>query len=162
MRLLDLAGDLDALADPRGRLREPIGAGPEQVGLCAHRTATILVAMPFPALNANAVITCVHMGKVTVIPKLPTVTIGGAPALRLTDVIGSPIVCPVPPSPGSKPCLTVVAPPPLWASKTVMVGNLPLLMQMPAPSGTTDGVPPVPNAGLMCTFSGAPTVMIGS
>ena len=118
--------------------------------------------MPFPALNANAVITCVHMGKVTVIPKLPTVTIGGAPALRLTDVIGSIIACPVPPSPGSKPCLTVVAPPPLWASKTVMVGNLPLLMQMPAPSGTTDGVPPVPNAGLMCTFSGAPTVMVGS
>jgi uncharacterized Zn-binding protein involved in type VI secretion len=118
--------------------------------------------MPFPAVNANAVIQCTHMGKVTVIPKLPTVTIGGAPALRLTDLMGSPIVCPVPPSPGSKPCLTVVAPPQLWASKTVMVGGLPLLMQLPGPSGTTDGVPPIPMAGLICSFSGAPTVMVGS
>ena len=118
--------------------------------------------MPFPALNANAVLQCTHMGKVTVIPKLPTVTIGGAPALRLTDVIGSLVACPVPPSPSSKPCITVVAPPQLWASKTVMVGGLPLLMQLPGPSGTTDGVPPIPMAGLICSFSGAPTVTVGS
>jgi len=118
--------------------------------------------MPFPALNCNAVIMCTHGGKVNLIPKSPTVTIGGAPALRLTDVMGSPIVCTVPPTPASKPCLTVVAPPQLWASKTVTVGGLPLLMQMPGPSGTTDGVPPIPMAGLMCAFSGAPTVMIGS
>jgi hypothetical protein len=52
--------------------------------------------MPFPALNANAVIQCTHGAKVTVIPKLPTVTIGGAPALPLTDVIGSPILCAAP------------------------------------------------------------------
>jgi hypothetical protein len=118
--------------------------------------------VPFPALNGNAVIQCTHMGKVTVIPKQFQVTIGGAPALRLTDPMGAVIACPVPPSPGSKPCMTVVAPPQLWASKTVTVGGLPLLMQMPGPSGTTDGVPPVPMAGLICTFSGAPTVMIGS
>lgn len=119
--------------------------------------------MPFPALNANAVIQCTHGGKVTVIPKQFQVTIGGAPALRLTDVLGSPIApCPVVPSPSSKPCLTVVAPPQLWASKTVTVGGMPLLMQMPGPSGTTDGVPPLPMVGLMCSFAGAATVMIGS
>lgn len=118
--------------------------------------------MPFPALNCNAVVQCTHGGKVTIIPKLPTVTIGGAPALRLTDLMGSPIICPVPPTPASKPCLVVAAPPQMWASKTVTVGKLPLLMQMPAPSGTTDGVPPLPMVGLMCSFSGAPTVMIGS
>ena len=118
--------------------------------------------MPFPALNANAVISCTHMGKVTVIPKQFQVTIGGAPALRLTDLMGSVIACPVPPSPSSKPCLTVVAPPQVWASKTVTVGGMPLLMQMPGPSGTTDGVPPLPMAGLVCMSPGAPTVMIGS
>ena len=118
--------------------------------------------MPFPALNAKAVIQCTHMGKVTVIPKLPTVTMGGAPALRLTDVVGSLVACGVPPSPGSKPCTSVVAPPLLWASKTVTVGGLPLLMQAPPPSGTTDGVPPLPDKGLVCMFSGAPTVTVGS
>jgi hypothetical protein len=118
--------------------------------------------MPFPALNANAVIQCTHMGKVTVIPKQFQVTIGGAPALRLTDLVGSVIACTVPPSPSSKPCLTVVAPPQVWASKTVTVGGMPLLMQMPGPSGTTDGVPPLPMAGLLCMSPGAPTVMIGS
>jgi hypothetical protein len=118
--------------------------------------------MPFPAINSSAVITCTHMGKVNVIPKQFTVTIGGSPALRLTDVLGSPIVCAVPPTPSSKPCTSVVAPPQLWASKTVTVGGMPLLMQMPGPNGTTDGVPPIPMAGLICAFSGAPTVMIGS
>jgi hypothetical protein len=118
--------------------------------------------VPFPAINANAVLTCTHMGKVTVIPKQMQVTIGGAPALRLTDLMGSVVACMVPPSPSSKPCTSVVAPPQLWASKTVTVGGMPLLMQMPGPSGTTDGVPPLPMAGLMCTFSGAPTVTVGS
>jgi hypothetical protein len=120
--------------------------------------------MPFPALNANAVIQCTHMGKVTVIPKQMQVTIGGAPALRLTDVMGAVIAgCANVPTPaGTKPCLTVVAPAQLWASKTVTVGGMPLLMQMPGPTGTTDGVPPLPMIGLMCSFSGAPTVTIGS
>jgi hypothetical protein len=118
--------------------------------------------MPFPALNSSAVITCTHGGKVTAIPKQMQVTMGGSPALRLTDLMGSPIICTVPPTPSTKPCLTVVAPPQIWASKTVTVGGLPLLMQMPGPSGTTDGVPPVPMAGLICAFAGAPTVMIGS
>jgi len=123
----------------------------------------ILVAtMAFPAINGNAVITCTHMGKVTVIPKQFQVTIGGAPAIRLSDVVGSLVACAVPPSPSSKPCTSVVAPPPLWASKTVTVGGMPLLMQNPIPSGTTDGVPPLPDKGLMCTFGGAPTVLIGS
>jgi hypothetical protein len=156
-------GSPPAAARRRNSFENPTGVGGVKTRLSPRPRSRILVpTMPFPALNANAVITCTHMGKVTVIPKLPTVTIGGAPALRLTDLLGSLIACAVPPSPSSKPCLTVVAPPPLWASKTVTVGGLPLLIQNPIPSGTTDGVPPLPDKGLMCSFSGAPTVLIGS
>jgi hypothetical protein len=97
-----------------------------------------------------------HGGKVTVAPKQTTVLIGGAPALRLTDLPTSPIVCPMPPSPGSKPCTMVGVPPATWAVNTVLVGGVPLLSQMPGPSGLTDGVPPVP---IMCTFAGQATVM---
>ena len=118
--------------------------------------------MPFPILNTNAIVTCVHGGKVQLIPKLPTVTIGGAPVLRLGDVMTSPISgpppCPVVPSPGSKPCTLVAVDPATWVQPTVIVGGQPVLVQKPGPSGTTDGVPPVPNAGLMCTFAGQATV----
>jgi hypothetical protein len=120
--------------------------------------------MPFPALNGSAVIQCFpppHGGKVTVIPKQFQVTIGGQPALRLADIPGSVVAgCPVVPTPaGTKPCTSVVAPPAAWASKTVMVGGQPLLMQMPAPSPATDSVPP---GTIMCTFAGQATVMVGS
>jgi hypothetical protein len=96
---------------------------------------------------------------VTVVPRQVQVTIGGSPALRLADIPGSVVAgCPVA-SPSTKPCTSVVAPPAAWASKTVMVGGQPLLMQMPAPSPATDGVPP---ATIMCTFAGQTTVMVGS
>lgn len=118
--------------------------------------------MPFPILNTNAVVTCTHGGKVQLIPKLPTVTIGGAPVLRLGDLALSPVAgpppCPVVPSPGSKPCTMVAADPVNWAQPTVLVGGQPVLVQKGPPGGTTDGVPPVPMAGLMCAFAGQATV----
>jgi hypothetical protein len=120
------------------------------------RLRGILGVVPFPALNASAVIQCAHGGKVNVVPKQTTVLIGGSPALRLTDVPTSPIVCAVPPSPSSKPCTMVAVPPASWAVSTVLVGGVPLLSQMPGPSGLTDGVPPGP---IMCTFAGQATVM---
>ena len=116
--------------------------------------------MPFPALNSSAKIACLHQGQVTLIPKQMQVTIGGSPALRLMDVPGSLIAgCAFPPSPSTKPCTTAVAPPAPWASKTVIVGGQPLLIQMPGPSPLTDGLPP---ATIMCMFAGQTTVMIGS
>jgi uncharacterized Zn-binding protein involved in type VI secretion len=114
---------------------------------------------PGQIINASAVVQCVHGGMVTLIPKQPKVLIGGSPALTLGDIMGSPILCPVPPSPGSKPCTAVVADPMMWASSKVLIGGKPALVQAPAPSGTTDGVPPVPMAGLMCTFAGQTVVM---
>jgi uncharacterized Zn-binding protein involved in type VI secretion len=122
-----------------------------------------LNAVPFPILNTNAIVTCVHGGKVMLIPKLPTVTIGGAPVLRLGDLRLSPTTgpppCPVAPSPGSKPCTMVVDDPIAWAQPTVLVGGQPVLVQKGPPGGTTDGVPPAPMMGLMCTFAGQATVM---
>jgi hypothetical protein len=114
--------------------------------------------VPFPILNANAVIQCVHMGKVTVIPKQMTVTIGGSPALCLGDIMGSIVACAVPPSPSSKPCTSVVADPINWAQPNVLIGGKPALVMKGPPGGTTDGVPPVPMAGLLCTFAGQATV----
>jgi hypothetical protein len=53
VRLLDLAGDVDALVDPGVRLAQPFRPCPEQVGLCRGDPATILVPMLFPAPNAS-------------------------------------------------------------------------------------------------------------
>ena len=113
--------------------------------------------MPFPVINSSAVVQCIHGGMVQLVPKQPLVMAGGSPAMRVMDFIGSPIVgCPVPPSPGSKPCLVVVAPPATWASMIVKVQGMPAAVQVPGPSGVTDGVPP---GMIMCTFAGQATVM---
>ena len=115
--------------------------------------------MPFPILTSNAVVQCVHGGVVTLSPKQTSVQIDGGFVMRVGDLVGSPIACPVPPSLGSKPCTLVVADPVNWASPTVTVLGQPVLVQMPAPGGTTDGVPPVPLAGLMCSFAGQTKVV---
>lgn len=100
---------------------------------------------------------CIHGGKVEVIPKQFTVLVGGAPALRVGDVMGSPIVgCPVPPTPATKPCTTVVSEipiPAVGASMTAMAGGQPLLLE--GLSGVTDGVPP---GTIMVDFAGQTTV----
>jgi hypothetical protein len=85
-----------------------------------------------------------HGGQVMLIPKQTTVLVGGAPALRLGDVMGSPIVgCPVPPTPATKPCTTVVEEVPIpdvGVSLTASAGGKPLLLE--GLLGVTDGVPP--------------------
>ena len=123
--------------------------------------ATILVPMPFPALNANAVIQCPHMGKVNVIPKLPTVTIGGAPALRLTDLMGSPIhLC------GAAVAVLQAVHHRRRAAASVGIedrdGRRAAAAYADARAERHDGRRPAVEAGLICSFSGAPTVMVGS
>jgi hypothetical protein len=100
-----------------------------------------------PICNANAVITCPHQaGMVKAIPKQMVVNVGGAPALTIADVAGSPIVgCPNLPTPGTPafvPCLTVVAPAVMGSTK-VMIGGIPALLANSMM--TTNCVVPVPN-----------------
>ena len=52
---------------------------------------------------------CVHGGKVMLVPK-QTIVIAGGAVLCEGDLVGAPIVgCAQPPSPGTKPCTTVVS-----------------------------------------------------
>jgi hypothetical protein len=96
-----------------------------------------------PIVTAAATVTCLHGGQVTLIPKQTKVLIKGSPVLCEPDLVGSPIVgCPVPPSPGSKPCLVVtsVIPGPTSTSLKVKVGGRPAYIA--TLTGLTDGVPP--------------------
>jgi hypothetical protein len=94
-----------------------------------------------PIVTSNAVITCVHGGQVTLIPKQTQVTIQGGAILCEPDLMGAPIVgCPVPPTPSTKPCLMVVSTLPGSTSLKVMVGGRPVYVA--TLSGMTDGVPP--------------------
>ena len=114
--------------------------------------------MPFPVLNSNAVIMCIHGGKVTVIPKQFTVQVGGAPAICVGDLMGSPIAgCAQVPTPaGTAPCLVVAMDPMPWASKKMMVGGKPVLTQMPGPGGLTSGNPP---GMIICSYAGQTAVV---
>jgi hypothetical protein len=100
---------------------------------------------------------CIHGGQVTLIPKQTSVVVGGAPALRVGDVMGSPIVgCALVPSPATKPCLTVVSEIPIpgvGASLTATAGGQPLLLE--GLTGVTDSVPP---GTIMVAFAGQTTV----
>ncbi len=92
-------------------------------------------------VNSNAKIICAHGGQVTLIPKQTTVQVGGAPVMRETDIMGSPIVgCAQPPSVATKPCTTVVSILPGGSAPTVSAGGMPVHVQNL--SGMTDGVPP--------------------
>jgi hypothetical protein len=94
-----------------------------------------------PLLTSDAVILCIHGGKVTPIPSQAKVLIGGAPVLVVTDLIGAPIAgCTLPPTPASKPCTTVVSVLPGSWSPKVLVGGRPALVA--TATGLTDGVPP--------------------
>jgi hypothetical protein len=94
-----------------------------------------------PLLNANAVIMCSHGGRVTPIPTQQKVLAGGAPVLCVPDLVGAPIAgCPVPPTPATKPCTTLVAPlPGSWSMKVLVGGRPAYTATLP---GLTDGVPP--------------------
>jgi hypothetical protein len=94
-----------------------------------------------PIVTAAATITCIHGGQVTLTPKQTQVLIQGSPVLCEPDLVGSPIAgCPVPASPGSKPCLVVVSTLPGASSLKVKVGGRPAYVS--TLSGVTDGVPP--------------------
>ena len=116
-----------------------------------------------PLVNISAQITCCHAGPVVLLPKQTTVMVGGAPALRVTDVAGNPTTCPVPPSPASKPCTTstMIPTPGANASTKVMIGGVPALLGNPTVPGITDGAP-VPCPTLMVTFPGQVQVIATS
>lgn len=109
-----------------------------------------------PICNVNAVITCPHQGGVAKpIPKQFKVNVGGAPALRITDMPGTPILpgcpnLPTPATPAFVPCASIIAPavPP---STKVMIGGQPALLA--TATMTTNCVVPVPN-GAMVKFPG--------
>ncbi len=92
-------------------------------------------------LTTGASIVCIHGGRVTLTPRQATVTVQGAPVLRETDILGAPIIgCAQPPSPGTKPCTSVVSVLPGGSAPTVSAGGLPV--HLDTLSGITDGVPP--------------------
>jgi len=94
-----------------------------------------------PIVTSSATILCAHGGQVTLIPKQMQVLAGGAPVLCEPDLVGSPIIgCAQPPSPGTKPCTTVVSTLPGSTSLKVMAGGRPAYTA--ALTGLTDGVPP--------------------
>jgi hypothetical protein len=109
-------------------------------------------------VNIAAEIMCVHGGKVMLIPKQTTLLVGGAPALRATDLIGAPIVgCALPPSPVTVPCTAVVSEIPIpgvGVSATATNEELPLMLQ--GITGITDSVPP---GTFLCASAGQETVL---
>ena len=108
--------------------------------------------MPF-ILTTNAVITCVHGGHVTVVPGQTEESIQGGFVLRVSDLLGAPIIgCPQA-GPGIKPCTTVLAANPgSWASTVLVAGEPALLDTFTA---ATDGVPP----GIAAVESAGQTVV---
>ncbi|MGZ4231849.1 MAG: hypothetical protein ACXVVQ_10525 [Solirubrobacteraceae bacterium] len=94
-----------------------------------------------PIVTSNASIMCMHGGQVTLIPKQTRVVIQGGAVLCEGDLIGAPIVgCAQAPSPGTKPCTTVVSTLPGSTSLKVLVGGRPA--HVATLQGITDGVPP--------------------
>lgn len=92
-------------------------------------------------VTTNATIMCAHGGRVTLVPRQPTVTIQGGAVLRETDLIGAPIVgCAQPPTVSSKPCTLVASVMPGGSSATVSAAGMPVHTQVL--TGMTDGVPP--------------------
>lgn len=92
-------------------------------------------------LNTEATLMCPHGGRVTLIPRQFSVLAGGAPVLRLTDLIGAPIIgCAQPPTPATVPCTAVLSPLPGSTSLTVTVEGVPVLIQ--TTTALTNGVPP--------------------
>jgi hypothetical protein len=96
-----------------------------------------------PIVTSNAQIMCAHGGQVKVMPRQTVAQISGGMILCEGDLMGAPILgCPVPPSPGSKPCTTVVSTLPGSTSLKVNVQGRPV--HVASLSGLTDGVPPAP------------------
>jgi hypothetical protein len=113
-----------------------------------------------PIVNASADIACCHQGKVTVLPKQQKVRIGGALAICAGDISGSPCLCPVPPTPATKPCTTATVFPAPGASVStkVFVQGKPVMLGNPTLPGLTDSAP-VPCPTLMVRFPGQVAVI---
>ncbi len=92
-------------------------------------------------VTSNAVITCVHGGRVTLTPKQTQVMIQGGAVLCEPDLVGAPVVgCAQPPSPGTKPCTTVISTLPGSTSMMATIAGRPVYLA--TLSGMTDGIPP--------------------
>jgi hypothetical protein len=114
--------------------------------------------VPAPVLNAEAKLICAHGGQVIVIPKQVTVLAGGAPVLRVGDLVGSPILgCTLPPTPVTSPCINIVTEipiPEVGMSPLVMAAGEPVLLV--GITGITDSIPP---GTFQVVFPGQETVM---
>jgi hypothetical protein len=91
-------------------------------------------------LTSNAIITCIHGGKVLVIPRQEKVSIQGAPVICMGDLEAAPITGCAQNGPGIKPCTTVLDWLPESFSEVVSVQGCPVHLQTSI--GNTDGVPP--------------------
>ena len=117
-----------------------------------------------PICNINAVIQCPHQtGVAKLAPKQTVVKIGGAFAMRATDMPGTPILpgCPNLPTPGTPalvPCSVVVSPA-VPASTKVFIQGQPAMLSTGAM--TTNCVAPILN-GAKVAFPGQTTVIAAS
>ena len=97
--------------------------------------------MPAPILNASATIMCPHGGQASTIPSNPTVLIGSAPVLVVTDVTMI-AACAFNISGAPAPCLTIQ-----WTNPAVstFVNNVPVLLatSIGLCMGGSPGVPAV-------------------
>ena len=113
-----------------------------------------------PICNINAVIQCPHQsGVAKLMPKQTVVKIGGAFALRATDMPGTPILpgCPNIGT-GIVPCSVVVSPA-MPASTKVMIQGQPAMLSTGLM--TSNSVAPVMN-GTKVSFPGQTTVIAAS
>lgn len=104
-----------------------------------------------PICNANAVMTCPHQtGMVMAVPTQATVLVGGAPALRATDVTTWAVApgctqLPTPATPAFVPCAKVMGLG-AGASTRVLIAGQPALLA--TATLVTNGLP-VPTPGLV-------------
>jgi hypothetical protein len=109
--------------------------------------------MPAPIINTNAKIMCAHGGQVTLIPKQMKVLVGGAPAMCVGDLVGSPITgCAQLTTAVTVQCLVVASEIPIpmvGMNPKVLIGGKPVLLA--GINGVTSGVPPSP---LIVAFPG--------
>ena len=105
-------------------------------------------------LTSNAQIMCVHGGRLMLHPTQAMVRVGGGFALCVPDLLSMPIVgCPQA-GPGIVPCtLAVATEPVIMASPRLIVQGRPayVVVQVGAPGGLTNGVPP---GMIMCVNPG--------
>jgi hypothetical protein len=97
--------------------------------------------MPVPVLTTTAVITCVHAGQVTLLPRQVKLLCSGGSAPALSDLVGAPIVGGTQaPTTNTKPCTMVASTLPGSFSAHLLVEGRPAYLAKL--SGLTDGVPP--------------------